>query len=43
LKLITYLCIDGLPYDLVQMLSSLGQCAVTLTRTHTSKVVTQDI
>jgi len=34
----TYLCIDGLAYDLVQMLSSLRRCAVTLTRVHTSKV-----
>ena len=26
---ITYVCIDGLPSNLVQMLSSLRQCAVT--------------
>jgi len=41
---ITYLCIDVLPSNLVQMLSSLRQCAVTLTLVHTSKVkVTWDI
>ena len=41
---ITYVCIDGLPSNLVQMLSSLGRCAVTITRIHTLKVkVTQDI
>ena len=28
---ITYVCINGLPSNLVQMLSSLRQCAVTLT------------
>ena len=40
---VTYVCIDGLPSNLVQMLSSLRQCAVTLTQIHTSKVkVTQD-
>jgi len=36
--------INGLPSNLEQMLSSLRQCAVTLTHIHTSKVkVTQDI
>ena len=41
---ITYLCIDWLPYYLVQMLSSLRRFAVTLTQVHTSRVkVTQDI
>ena len=41
---ITYVCIDGLQSNLVQMLSSLRRCAVTVTRIHTSKVkVTQDI
>jgi len=41
---ITYICIDGLPSNLVQMFSSLRQCAVALTCIHTSKVkVTQDI
>jgi len=40
----TYVCIDGLPSNLVQMLSLLRRCAVTLTRIHTSKVkFTQDI
>jgi len=40
---IIYVCIDGLPSNMVQMLSSLRRCAVTLTRMHTSKVkVTQD-
>ena len=40
----TYFCIHGLPYDLVQMFPSLRRCAVTLTRVHTSKVkVTRDI
>jgi len=34
---ITYVYIDGLPSNLVQMLSSLRRCAVTLTRIHTSK------
>ena len=39
---ITYICINGLPSNLVQMLSSMKWCAVT--RIHTSKVkVTQDI
>jgi len=34
----------ALPSNLVQMLSSLRQCAVTLTQIHLSKVkVTQDI
>ena len=43
-RAITYVCIDGLPSNSVQMLSSLRRCAVTLTRIHTSKVkVTQDI
>ena len=43
-RAITYVCIDGLPSNLVQMLSSLRRCAVTMTRIHTSKVkVTQDI
>jgi len=43
-RAVTYICIDGLPFNLVQMLSSSRQCAVTLTRIHTSKVkVTQDI
>ena len=43
-RAVTYVCIDGLPSNLVQMLSSLRQCAVTVTRIHTSKVkVTQDI
>jgi len=41
---ITYVRIDGLPSNLVQMLSSLRWCAVTVTRIHTSKVkVTRDI
>ena len=43
---VTYvsLCIDGLPSILVQMLSSMRQCAVTLTRINTSKVkVTQHV
>jgi len=35
---VTYVCIDGLPSNLVQMVSSLRRCAVTLTRIHTSKV-----
>ena len=35
---VTYIYIDGLPFYLVQMLSSLRRCAVTLTRIHTSKV-----
>jgi len=35
---ITYLCIDGLPSNLVQILSSLRRCTVTLTHIHTSKV-----
>jgi len=40
---VTYVCIDGLPSNLVQMLSWLRQCAVTLNRIHDSKVkVTQD-
>ena len=30
-RAITNLCIDGLPYNLVQMLPLLRQCAVTLT------------
>ena len=34
---ITYVCIDGLPPNLVQMLSSLRRCAVSVTRIHTSK------
>ena len=43
-RAITYVCIDGLPPNLVQMLSSLRRWAVTMTRIHTSKVkVTQDI
>jgi len=43
-RTITYVCIDGLPSNLVQMLSSLRRCAVTLTRIHTSKVkVTHNI
>ena len=32
------LCIDGLPYNLVQMFSPLRTCTVTLTQVHTSKV-----
>ena len=41
---ITYICIDGLPSYLVQMLSWSRRCAVTLTRIHTSKVkVSRDI
>ena len=41
---ITYVCIDGLPSNLLQMLSALRWCTVTLTRIHISKVkVTQDI
>jgi len=41
---ITYIHVDGLPSNLVQMLSSLRRCAVTLTRIHTSNVkVTLDI
>ena len=41
---ITYVSIDGLPSNLIQMLSSLRLCAVTLTRIQSSKVkVTQDI
>ena len=40
---ITYAYIDGLPSNLVQMLSSKRQCAVTLTWVHSSKVKdTQD-
>jgi len=40
---ITYICMDGLPSNLLQMLSSLRWCAVTLTQIHTSNVkVTQD-
>ena len=35
---IAYVCIDGLPSYLVQMLSSLRRCTVTLTRIHNSKV-----
>jgi len=35
---ITYLCIDWLPSNLVQMLSSLRRCALTLIWIHTSKV-----
>ena len=35
---ITNVSIDGLPSILVQMLSSLRRCAVTLTQIHTSKV-----
>ena len=35
---VTYVCIDGLPSNLVQMLSSLRRCTVTLTLIHTSKV-----
>ena len=43
-RAIIYVCIDGLSSNLVQMLSSFRQCAVTLTLIHTSKVkVTQDI
>ena len=43
-RAITYLCIDGLSSNLVQMLSSLRRCSVTVTRIHTTKVkVTQDI
>ena len=34
---ITFVCMDGLPSNLVQMLSSLRRCAVTMTRIHTSK------
>ena len=30
-RTITYLCIDGIPYNLVQMFSYLRRCAVTLT------------
>ena len=30
-RVITYLCIDGIPYNLVQMFSYLRHCAVTLT------------
>ena len=37
---ITYVCIDGLSSNLVQMLSSLRRCVVTLTRIHTSKALT---
>jgi len=32
------LYLDELPYNLVQMLSSLRRCPVTLTQVHTSKV-----
>jgi len=43
-RAITNVCIDGLPSNLVQMLSSLRRCAVTVTPIHTSKVkVKQDI
>ena len=35
---ITNLCIDRLPYNLVQMLSSLRRCVVTLIRVLTAKV-----
>jgi len=35
---IIYLCIDGLPDNLVKMLTSLRRFAVTLTGVHTSKV-----
>ena len=37
-RAITYVCIDGLPSNLVQILSSLRRCAVTLTQIHTSNV-----
>ena len=37
-RTITYLCIDGIPYNLVQMFSYLRRCAVTLTRVYTSKL-----
>jgi len=37
-RAITYVCIDRLPSNLVQMLSSLKPCAVTMTRIHISKV-----
>jgi len=41
---ITYLCINGLPDHLVQILSSLRRCPLTMTWVNTSKVkVTQDI
>ena len=41
-RAISYLCIDGLPSNLLQMLSSMRRCAMTLTWIHTSKVkVTQ--
>jgi len=41
---ITFVRIDRLPSNLVQMLSPFRRCAVTLTWIHTSKVkVTQDI
>ena len=36
-RTITYLCIDGIPYNLVQMFSYLRRCAVTLTRVYTTK------
>ena len=35
---IMYVCINGLPSNMVQMLSSLTRCALTLTQIHTSKV-----
>ena len=37
LRAVTYVCINGLPYYLVQMLSSLRQCALTWTRIHNPK------
>jgi len=43
-RAITYVCIDVLPSNLVQILSSLRWCSMTLIRIHTSKVkVTWDI
>ena len=37
-RAITNVCIDGLSSNLVQMLSLLRRCAVTLTRIHTSNI-----
>jgi len=37
-RAITYVCIDGLPSHLVQMVSSSRRRAVTMTRIHTLKV-----
>ena len=36
-RAITYLCIDGIPYNLVQLFSYLRCCAVTLTRVQSTR------